>query len=167
MPPAARSNRPGFWRSAPVKAPRSWPNSSLSIRPSGRAPQLTRMNGPGRAVRVAVQGGRDQFLAGAALADDQDGGVGRGGEADRLEDLAHRGALADELGLGVAGFVGCVVRLFAGPGPERLDLERQGTLPQGPLEGELHLVEVERLRHVVIGPAPHRLDSGGRATVRR
>ena len=45
MPLAARSKRPGFWRSAPVKAPRSWPKSSLSTSPSGRAPQLTRMNG--------------------------------------------------------------------------------------------------------------------------
>ena len=39
--------------------------------------------GTGRAVRVAVQGGGDQFLTGATLADDQDRGVGRGSEADR------------------------------------------------------------------------------------
>jgi hypothetical protein len=31
---------------APVKAPFSWPNSSLSIRFSGSAAQLTLMNGP-------------------------------------------------------------------------------------------------------------------------
>ena len=91
------------------------------------------------------------------------GGVGRGGEADRLEDLAHRGALADQLGLGVGRFVGCLVRLFVGPGPQRLDLEGQGTLPQRPLEGQQDLVEVERLGQVVVGPAAHRLDRGGRA----
>ena len=163
MPPAARSNRPGFWRSAPVKAPRSWPNSSLSIRPSGRAPQLTRTNGPAGAVRVAVQGGGDQLLAGAALADDQDGGVGRRGQADRLEDLAHRGALADQLGLGVGRFLGRLVRRSAAPGPQRLDLGGEGPLPQGPLQGQEHLVEVERLGQVVVGPAAHRLDRRGRA----
>ena len=30
MPPSASSKRPRFWRTAPVKAPFSWPNSSLS-----------------------------------------------------------------------------------------------------------------------------------------
>ena len=111
VPPDARSNRPGFWRSAPVKAPRSWPKSSLSIRPSGSAPQLTRIEGPCGPIGMAVQGGGDQFLAGAAFADDQHGGIGRGGQADRLEDLAHRGALADQLGLGVDAFVGRVGRV--------------------------------------------------------
>ncbi len=41
MPPSAASNLP-LWRArAPVKAPASWPKSSLSRMPSGRAPQLT------------------------------------------------------------------------------------------------------------------------------
>ena len=46
MPPWASSNRPGFWRSAPVKAPFSWPNSSLSSSGSGSAAQLTATSGP-------------------------------------------------------------------------------------------------------------------------
>ena len=37
---------PGRVATAPVNAPRTWPNSSLSIRFSGIAPQLTTMNGP-------------------------------------------------------------------------------------------------------------------------
>ena len=46
MPPSAASNRPVRRPSAPVNAPRSWPNSSLSISPSGSAPQLTCTNEP-------------------------------------------------------------------------------------------------------------------------
>ncbi len=40
VPPSASSKRPGLDSTAPVKAPRSWPNSSDSTRVSGRAPQL-------------------------------------------------------------------------------------------------------------------------------
>jgi len=46
VPLCARSNRPRFFESAPVKAPFSWPNSSLSISVSGIAPQLTLIKGP-------------------------------------------------------------------------------------------------------------------------
>ena len=46
MPPSATSNRPRFLATAPVKAPRSWPNSSLSISSGGMAAQLTFTNGP-------------------------------------------------------------------------------------------------------------------------
>src|SRR6266536_349964 len=45
-----------------------------------------RPSGYGRAL---VDGARHQLLAGAALADDQDGGVGAGGDADLLEHLEH------------------------------------------------------------------------------
>ncbi len=46
VPPWASSNRPFFWRSAPVNAPRSWPKSSVSSRCSGKAAQLTVTSGP-------------------------------------------------------------------------------------------------------------------------
>ncbi len=46
VPPSATSNWPGFSRSAPEKAPRVWPNSSLSTSVSGRAAQLTATNRP-------------------------------------------------------------------------------------------------------------------------
>ena len=42
VPPSASSTRPGFCFSAPVKAPFSWPNSSLSSSVSGMAAQLMR-----------------------------------------------------------------------------------------------------------------------------
>ena len=46
VPPSARSKAPARSSTAPVKAPRSWPNSSLSIMPSGRAAQFTATKGP-------------------------------------------------------------------------------------------------------------------------
>ena len=46
MPVWAASNRPVRLSMAPVNAPRTWPNSSLSSRLSLRAPQLTRTKGP-------------------------------------------------------------------------------------------------------------------------
>ena len=48
MPWWAASKRPVRLSMAPVNAPRTWPNSSLSSRLSLRAPQLTRTNGRSR-----------------------------------------------------------------------------------------------------------------------
>ena len=45
MPPEAASNRPRRFCSAPVNAPFTWPNSSLSMRCRGIAPQLIATNG--------------------------------------------------------------------------------------------------------------------------
>ena len=46
VPPAASSNFPFFCATAPVNAPLSCPNNSLSRRLSGSAAQLTGTNGP-------------------------------------------------------------------------------------------------------------------------
>ena len=46
VPPSATSNRPRRSRSAPVNAPRTWPNSSLSSSGSGTALQLIATNAP-------------------------------------------------------------------------------------------------------------------------
>ena len=43
--PCAASNIPWWARTAPVNAPFSWPNSSLSMSASGMAPQLTTTSG--------------------------------------------------------------------------------------------------------------------------
>jgi len=45
VPPSAVSSRPGLLLSAPVKAPFSWPNSSLSSRDSDSAAQFSRSSG--------------------------------------------------------------------------------------------------------------------------
>ena len=79
---------------APVNEPFSWPNRMLSTRFSGMAPQLTVMNGLRLALALALDGARDQLLADAALALDQDGDVGGGGaaaERDRRAAWPRRG----------------------------------------------------------------------------
>ena len=45
VPPSATSKRPALAATAPVKAPFTWPKSSLSRSASGIAPQLTARNG--------------------------------------------------------------------------------------------------------------------------
>ena len=55
------------------------------------------------AVAVMINGAGDQFLAGAALAGDERGGVGGGDLADELEDLLHRLAAADDAQLVILG----------------------------------------------------------------
>ena len=67
----AASKRPLRRAVAPVKAPRSWPNSSLSISVGGSAARLTGDERLARARRVVVDGARDQLLAGAGLAGDE------------------------------------------------------------------------------------------------
>jgi hypothetical protein len=77
VPPFARSKKPMCWRSAPVKLPFSWPNSSLSISFGEMAPQLTARKCSPRPPAQVVDGLRDDFLAGAALAGDQHRSAGR------------------------------------------------------------------------------------------
>ena len=69
--PAASAKRPSFVAWAPVKAPRTWPKSSLSSSASGMAPQLTATNGLLARGLALVDRARDQLLAGAALAGDR------------------------------------------------------------------------------------------------
>ena len=71
MPPSAASKAPLRVARAPVKAPRSWPKSSLSTSFSGSAAQLTATNGPFGCRAQPVQIAGDQLLARAALAHDQ------------------------------------------------------------------------------------------------
>ena len=66
MPPSACSNR-RLGAMAPVKAPLSWPKSSLSSRPGGMAAQLSLTNGPSRGGWLVDRPG-DELLAGAGLA---------------------------------------------------------------------------------------------------
>ena len=53
VPAEARSKWPRRCWVAPVKLPRSWPNSSLSISPAGMAPQLSGRNGPRRRLLIS------------------------------------------------------------------------------------------------------------------
>ena len=89
VPPLATSNRPTRCSSAPVKAPLRCPNSSLSIRLSGRAPQLIATNGISARRLWSCSAAGDQFLAGAGFAQDQHGGVGRRDLGDQRADALH------------------------------------------------------------------------------
>ena len=75
MPPWASSKYPRRERVAPVKAPSSWPKSSLSIRLSGSAPQLTGTKGPDDRGSLEVQGLGQPLLADAGLAEEQERAV--------------------------------------------------------------------------------------------
>ena len=86
VPPLAAAKRPSRRRSAPVNAPFSWPNSSDSSRVSGTAAQFTARNRPPRRRARPVDGLRHELLAGAALPQQEHGGVALGHRAD----LAHR-----------------------------------------------------------------------------
>ena len=66
----ARSGR-GAAAIAPVNAPFSWPNSSLSTSSRGSAAQLTLTSGRSRRALCVVDRARHQLLAGAGLARDQ------------------------------------------------------------------------------------------------
>ena len=71
VPSCAASKSPGLDRSAPVNAPRSWPNSSLSSRVSVTAAQLIgNKRFPGSRA-VPVNGTSDEFLAGPGFARNQ------------------------------------------------------------------------------------------------
>ena len=102
MPPSAASNSPARWSTAPVNAPFSWPNSSLSSSVSGSAPQLTDTNGARGAARFAVDRAGHQLLAGAALAVHQHRAVAGRHPPDHGEHVADLGTLADDLGHAVA-----------------------------------------------------------------
>ena len=149
VPPLHCSNLPMRRRSAPVKAPFSWPNSSLSSRllRDGRAVEgQERRLGPGA---VLVDGAGDQLLAGAALAGDQHRHVLGGDAADGLVDLAHGRAGADDgaVHVRVRRGLGDHGRLAHPPG----HFQRLADHPP-------QLVQVERLEQVVVGALLHRLD---------
>ena len=81
---------------APVNAPRDVAEE-VGLEQVGRhRAELTVTNGRARARRVRVDRARDELLAGAALALDEDRRPRGPGQADELEDLAHPLGLADD-----------------------------------------------------------------------
>ncbi len=73
MPLVGDLEQPGLSETAPVNAPRRWPNSSESSRLSLKAEQFVTMNLRSRRGEALVDRARDQLLAGAVLALDQHG----------------------------------------------------------------------------------------------
>ena len=96
MPPLATARTPAFLATAPEKAPRSWPNSSLRSRSRVRSAQLIgsqRRPAPGAQL---MDGRRHQLLAGPRLALYQNRYINRRHAADLPEERLHRGAPADD-----------------------------------------------------------------------
>ena len=150
VPWFASSKRPTFCAIAPVNAPFSWPNSSLSSSPVGMAAQFSLTNVRAfRGLRV-VHGAGDEFLARAGRPADQDGGVGRRDGFDRLQHRSQGRALADDVAeLVLRADLLLQVRLLLGELVlQRLDLlERQRVLDgDGDLVGDLmQEVQVRRV----------------------
>ena len=80
---------PRLAATAPVKAPRAWPNSSDSSSDSDSAVQLTGTKGRVARRGVRVDGARHQLLAGARLAHHQHRGAGGRHPGHQLVDVEH------------------------------------------------------------------------------
>ena len=129
VPSRASSNRPARLLVAPVKAPRTCPNSSLSRRGSGRAAQLTLTNGFAARALDAWIARASAGLARSGLADDEDRGRGIGQPNEpfrghpacrRLRRRGCRSPLSHE-----AWLEGCALR----DGPPRPRAHARGRAP--------------------------------------
>ena len=93
-----------------------------------------------------MQRARHQLLAGAALADDQDAGVGDRGAGDLAPQLLDRRRGAEDLGLA------------AQVGLERGHLALEGLVLQGVVDRLQEALAAERLLDEVVDAEPQRLD---------
>ena len=89
MPRSAARITPGNESSAPVNAPRRWPNNWLSTSSRGMAEQLNATNGPLRDEAAVVDQPRHDFLAGAGLTRNQDRQRRRGQALGDAHELHH------------------------------------------------------------------------------
>ena len=97
MPFDATSNNPGLSRIAPVKAPRTCPNSSDSSSVSVKRRTVHRHEGTAGAAALFVDHLDHELLACAAFPEHQHGGVERRHLTGQLEHLLHRRAAGDEV----------------------------------------------------------------------
>ena len=139
VPPSASSNLPRRMAAAPVNAPFSWPNSSLSMSSVGMAAQLTFTNGPGRERALAMDVRRQQLLARPRLAREQHADIRSRDLRGLLDRVLERRArpdhprrVADQLAESL------VLALQVGP------LERVLHDEQHAVAGERLLEEIER-----------------------
>ena len=112
-----------------MKAPFSWPKSSLSSRASLNAAQLTVTSVRDRRAGRQVDRPGDQLLARPPLADDQHGPRHRGHAADLVQQPLHGRRTADDLQAGLERAAEFGVVLVEGPVPVD-DLEQHAELAQ-------------------------------------
>ena len=134
-----------------MKAPFSWPNSSLSSRLSGIAAQLTATKGAAPAASSWWMARATSSLPVPLSPEDEHGRVGGAGHLDLVEDRLHGRAHAEE----------------RSEAPGLLELspqERDFAHDIGPLhrlvDQDPQPAEVDRLGQVVIGALLHRLHRG-------
>ena len=96
VPPSACRSLPAYAVCAPVNAPRSKPNSSLSSSPSGMAAQLMLTSGRRGPRAVPMDPRGDALLARARFAGDQHVAIGCGDLRKILLHFAHGATRADE-----------------------------------------------------------------------
>ncbi len=117
----------------------------------GQRAAVDRDQGVEAAHAGGMNGADNQLFSGAALACDQDIGVGGADRSDGVEYLAHGGALSDEVarvrGFG-NGFAQADVFFFRAP------------VGQGFLYEVRDFVRIERLADVVVGPVFQGSDCG-------
>ena len=135
---------------ASVNEPLTWPNSSDS-KTLGHAAGVDRHHRPPGSAATRRQRLRDQRLAGAVLAGDEDVGVGGTDAGDDLQDRPHRRRLGQDgrAAVGLQRLVGGLELPAAPDRPTELGLRAD--------DREQPLV-VPRLLHEVAGAAAHRLD---------
>ena len=134
---------------APVNAPRSWPNSSLSSSSVGSAAQFTLTKGLVAAARSAMEFARDHFLADAAFTAQEHGHVAVGDAIHHRQDGFHRRARTPA-GLRAFGILGDLRAEPRDLGRERLALER---VANRRLErGLTDAIGIAGLQHVVAAP---------------
>ncbi len=156
VPPEAVSKRPFLVATAPVKAPLTWPKSSLSSRGLGHAPAVDGHEGFAAPRGALVDGPCHEFLSRPALPLDEDAGGGGGDALDEGVDPPHLGVAAHDLAESL---------LLA-----QLDLEEdvlfaQRLLLEGVPDDVDQLVHLEGLGDVVEGAKPDGLDGRIRAGV--
>ena len=151
MPPSADSSSPRFCARASVKAPRSWPNSSLSRIVLGQRRAGDVHERPRRAIARVVQHLRREILAGAALARQQHR---RRRAAPPLSAAAPSRPQSARL---LADDAIDAVRLRLARA-QRAHFAAQPRRFERLLHEQRDFVEVERLVRVVIRAVLHRLD---------
>ncbi len=104
----------------------------------------------GHALAQGMKRAREQFLAGAAFALEQHGGVGAGGTLHRLQGVTDDRRLPDDLGHAAA---------FRGFFLEQVVLAQQPALRERALDHQQQVIGVNRLGQEVERPVLHRRDS--------
>ena len=157
VPPSACTNNPLRSVRASVKAPLTWPNSSLSKSASGKAAQLMATNGRSRRAAV-VQGLGHEFLARAAFARDQYRDLRIGDLGELVVEFSHRQAFAEQF---------LEPRRTSHRFAERTDLLLKLPALDGAAQDDGQQFHFDRLGDEIVRPGPNRRDRRLQAAERR